>query len=61
MARATKKEIVKMLLNRELEIEDEEQLLDLLIDQPIAIDIDKQDKENEKLRNVINDLIVGGK
>ena len=41
----TKKEIVKMLLkNNELEEKDEEELLDLLIDQPISIDIDKQEE-----------------
>ena len=41
--RKTKKEIVKMLLkNNELDEQDEEELLDLLIDQPIAIDVDKQ-------------------
>ena len=44
----TKKEIVNMLLNKDLEIEDEEELLDLLIEQPIAIDVDKQDRENIK-------------
>lgn len=38
----TKKEIVKMLLkNNELESQDEEELIDLLIDQPISIDVDK--------------------
>ena len=43
--RKTKKEIVKMLLkNNELEEKDEEELLDLLIDQPISIDIDKQEE-----------------
>ena len=41
----TKKEIVKMLLrNKELEERDEEELLDLLIDQPISIDVDKQEE-----------------
>ena len=41
----TKKEIVKMLLkNNELEAKDEEELLDLLVDQPISIDIDKQEE-----------------
>lgn len=41
----TKKEIVKMLLrNNELEAKDEEELLDLLIEQPIAIDVDKQEE-----------------
>lgn len=43
--RRTKKEIVKMLLrNTELEEQDEEELLNLLIDQPIAIDVDKQEE-----------------
>lgn len=43
--RRTKKEIVKMLLrNNELEEQDEEELLDLLIDQPISIDVDKQEE-----------------
>lgn len=38
----TKKELVKMLLkNNTLEEQDEEELLDLLADQPIAIDVDK--------------------
>ena len=43
--RKTKKEIVKMLLkNNELEEQDEEELLDLLIDKPISIDVDKQEE-----------------
>lgn len=38
----TKKDIVKMLLkNKELNIQDEQELLDLLVDQPISIDVDK--------------------
>ena len=41
----TKKEIVKMLLqNSELDAQDEEELLNLLIDQPISIDVDKQEE-----------------
>lgn|SRR5574344_941837 len=54
----TKKEIVKMLLNKNLEVEDEEQLLDMLIDQPIAVDVDKQDQENIKLGDIIADKIT---
>ena len=43
--RLTKKEIVKMLLrNNELEEKDEAELLDLLVDQPISIDVDKQEE-----------------
>ena len=56
--RKTKKEIVKMLLNKNLDIEDEEQLLDLLIDQPIAVDVDKQDKYTEKLGDKVADKLT---
>ena len=37
-----KKEIVKMLLNQNLEEKDEEEILDLLINEPITIDVDKE-------------------
>lgn len=40
----TKKEIVRMLLNTEIGEQDEEELLDLLVDQPISIDVDKQEE-----------------
>ena len=56
--RKTKKEIVKMLLNKNSDIEDEEQLLDLLIDQPIAVDVDKQDKDTEKLGDKVADKLT---
>lgn len=56
--RKTKKEIVKMLLNKNLDIEDEKQLLDLLIDQPIAVDVDKQDKDTEKLGDKVADKLT---
>ena len=43
--RKTRKEIVQMLLkNNELDEKDEEELIDLLIDQPISIDVDKQEE-----------------
>jgi uncharacterized membrane protein len=44
--RITKKEIVKVLLNQDLEIEDEEQLIDVLLNQPVAIDVDKEADSN---------------
>lgn len=37
----TKKDIVKMLLNANLEEQDIQELLDLLIEQPLSIDVDK--------------------
>ena len=36
-----KKEIVKMLLNQNLEEKDEEEIIDLLLNNPISIDVDK--------------------
>ena len=40
-----KKEIVKMLLNQNLDEKDEEEILDLLINNPISIDVDKENDE----------------
>ncbi len=56
--RKSKKEIVKMLLNQDIKVEDEEELLELLIDKPIAIDVDKEDARNIKLGDKIADKIT---
>ena len=40
----TKRDIVKMLLNAEIGEQDEEELLDLLVEQPITVDVDKQEE-----------------
>lgn len=56
--RKTKKEIVKMLLkNNELDAKDEEELLDLLVDQPISIDIDKQEEAKMTFGDKIADKV----
>lgn len=53
--RKTKKEIVQMLLKSSaLDAKDEEELLDLLIDQPISIDVDKQ----EELKMTFGDKVA---
>ncbi len=54
----TKSEIVKLLLNKDLETEDEEQLLDLLIDQPIAIDVDREDEKSKSFGDRIADKLT---
>ena len=55
----TKKEIVKMLLNnKEITIEDEEDLLDLLIDEPISIDALKEEEKNIKFGDRVADKIT---
>ncbi len=57
----TKKEIVKMLLsNNELDEKDEEELLDLLIDQPISIDVDKQEEAKMSFGDKIADKVSAG-
>ena len=56
--RKTKAEIVKMLLrNNELAEEDEEELLDLLVDQPISIDVDKQEEAKMTKGDYIADKV----
>ncbi len=55
-----KKEIVKMLLNQNLDEKDEEEIIDLLINSPITLDVDKEndakmtfgDKVADKLSEV---------
>ena len=53
-----KKRIVEMLLNKSLDGQDEEELLDLLIDQPIAIDIDKLEEQNRSFGDAVADKPV---
>ena len=60
--RKTKKDIVKMLLrNNELEESDEEELLDLLVDQPISIDVDKQEEakmtKGDKIADKVSEIV----
>lgn len=56
--RKTKKEIVKMLLkNSSLDEKDEEELLDLLIDQPISIDVDKQEEAKMTFGDKVADKV----
>ena len=56
--RKTKREIVQMLLrNNALDEKDEEELIDLLIDQPISIDIDKQEDANMTFGDRVADRV----
>ncbi len=58
MKNLKKSDIVKLLLNQEINTENEDELLDMLIDQPIAIDVDKQDKMNIKFGDIIADKLT---
>ena len=56
--KTTKKEIVKMLLkDRVLDEKDEEELIDLLIDQPISIDVDEQDEAKMTFGDKVADKV----
>ena len=56
--RRTKKEIVKMLLkNNSLDEKDEEELIDLLVDQPISLDIDKQEEAKMTFGDKVADKV----
>ena len=59
MANIGKKEIVKMLLkNKELENEDEEQLMEILFNEPIAIDADKVSEDQATWKDRLADKVT---
>ncbi len=53
----TKKEIVKSLLNEKIGDKDLEELLDMLVDNPISVDVDKQVEANITFRDKMADRI----
>ena len=52
-----KKEIVKMLLNQNLEEKDEEEIIDLLVNNPITIDVDKENDEKMTFGDKVADKL----
>ena len=59
MANIGKKEIVKMLLkNKELENEEEEQLMEILFNEPIAIDVEKAASDEETWKDRLADTVT---
>ena len=54
----TKKEIVQMLLKKELNALDEEELINMLIDEPIAVDVDKQSDESRSFGDILADKLT---
>lgn len=53
-----KKEIVQMLLKKKLDTVDEADLINMLIDEPIAIDVDKQEDENRTFGDKLADKLT---
>ena len=56
--RKTKKEIVQMLLKRNFEENDEEELINMLTREPIAVDVDKQSDEKRTFGDKVADKIA---
>ena len=53
-----KKEIVKDLLKEDFKTDDEEELIEMLIDEPIAIDIDKLEDEKRTFWDKLADMVA---
>ncbi len=58
MKEKSRKEIVQELLNQELEIEDEEELFEMLVDQPIAVNIEKKEESEITFGDKIADKVA---
>ncbi len=58
MKEKTRKQIVQELLNQELEIEDYEELLEMLINQPIAVNIEKKEESEISFGDKIADKVA---
>lgn len=56
--KCNKKEIVKMLLNQEIDKQNEEELMDMLVDNPISVDIDKLEESNMNFGDKVADKIT---
>lgn len=54
----TKKEIVQMLLKKQLEGNDDEELINMLIDEPIAVDVDKQSDSTRTFGDKLADKLT---
>lgn len=54
----TKKEIVEMLLKKKLDTVDEADLINMLIDEPIAIDVDKQEDATRTFGDKLADKLT---
>ena len=54
----SKKEIVKMLLKKDINVTDEEDLINMLINEPISVDTDKESELNRSFGDYLADKIT---
>ena len=53
-----KRNIVKLILEQEIEEKDEQELVELIVDKPISVDIDKQEDQNKTRGDRMADMIA---
>ena len=59
MERNSRKEkLVKQLLNRDFDVTDEDELIEMLLDNPTAIDSDKEEDERRKMGDKLADKVT---
>ena len=54
-----KRDIVKMLLNQNLYEKDEEEIIDLLINNPITVDVDKENDSKMTVGDILSCIFTG--
>ena len=54
-----KDNLVKLLLNKDFDIKDEDELVEMLLDSPIAIDSDKEEDAKRSLGDKLADKVTG--
>ncbi len=58
MKNINKREIVKMLLNQDIDQKSEEELIDMLVDSPISVDVDKMEDETKTFGDKVADKLT---
>lgn len=54
-SKKSKRQLVKILLNQEYDAKNEEELLDLIVDNSIAVDVDKEEEKNRTRGDRVSD------
>ncbi len=57
-AKKTKREIAKILINKDLETIEENELIEMILDESVAIDVDKESLKNRTFGNRMSDFIT---
>ena len=53
-----KDKLVKLLINKDFNVEDEDELIEMLLDSPTAIDSDKEEDEKRSLGDRLADKVT---